>query len=175
MLISRAKALGSACALALVAGGGERARAAAKSDAGDVKTLAAVLALERAAVKTYSDFAASKVIAPAVLAVFAQFLADHTAHRDALMTALSAAGASAADDAALSDTPAPQSEVDALETAYTLERALAQAHLGAVTTLHTHDYGATAASILGVETTHVALLGEALRKGQAYPSGFVTQ
>ncbi len=175
--LTRAKALGSLCGLAFTSSAGvlvSNAVAASKIDAGDLKALAATLALERAAVKAYADAAASNVLAPPVLAVLNDFLADHTAHRDAIVQAIVATGQAASDDVAPLDTPALRVESDILSFAYGLERSLAAAHLSALPAYKNRDYAQTTGSILGVETTHVALLGEALRKGRAYPSSFVT-
>ncbi|MBC5822155.1 MAG: ferritin-like domain-containing protein [Candidatus Eremiobacteraeota bacterium] len=69
--------------------------------------------------------------------------------------------------------PPLHAEIDVLGFAYTIERMLADVHLAPVATYRNRDYAKTAASILGVETTHVALLAEALRRNPAYPSSFV--
>lgn len=172
--ITRASALGSACALALgTQAGMQLAAAAPKFDAADLKALGVALALERSVIRTYSDPAVTKLLAPPVLAVLDQFLADHTAHRDALVQAIAATGQAAGEDVADVTVPTLASEADVLGFAYTLEKSLATTHLASISALHNRDYAQTAASILGVETTHVALLGEALRQGRAYPTGFV--
>ncbi len=171
---TRARALAAAGALGLAAPLlNQCAFAADKVDADDVKSIATELALERAAVKAYTDSAALGVVSPPVLAVLNGFLADHTAHRDALIAALTAAGQQVPQDPAPLDTPTLHAEADVLSFAYTVERMLADAHLGAVPAFKNRDYAKTAASILGIETTHVALLAEALRKNPAYPSSFV--
>ena len=101
------------------------------------------------------------------------FVTDHTAHRDALIAAITAGGQTPGTDLATLDTPTLGNEAEFLNYAYTVERSLASGHLAAVAGFHNRDYAKTAASILGVETTHVALLAEALRKGSAYPTSFV--
>ena len=173
--ISRARVIGSVCALALTTETGMRfALAATKPDAADMKALGVALALERAVIAAYSDPALTHLLAPAVLSVLNQFVADHTAHQTALEQAITAAGQSPAPDVAAVDRPALANEGDVLGFAYTLERSLANTQLTAVPAFKNRVYATTAASILGVETTHVALLGEALRQGRAYPSGFVS-
>ncbi len=172
--LTRAQALGAAGALGLTAPLLTHCTLAAGAiDAGDATSLGSELALERAAVKAYTDAAASGIVSPSVLAVLNSFLADHTAHRDALIAALTTAGRQAPEDVATLDTPVLHAEVDVLGFAYTIERMLADAHLAPVATYKNRDYAKTAASILGVETTHVALLAEALRRNPAYPSSFV--
>jgi hypothetical protein len=173
---TRAQALGSLCAVALASQTGIAAVLAAgsKPDPADIKALAATLALERALIQLYADPNATHLLSPPVLAVIGQFSTDHVAHRDALAQALGAAGQTVSQDVAVIAQPSLSNEGDVLGFAYTLERQLANAHLGSVPSFKNRDYSATAASILGVETTHVALLGEALRQGRAYPSGFVT-
>lgn len=171
---TRAQALGAAGAFGLAAPLLTRcAFAADKVDGGDLKSLATELALERSAIKAYTDAAALGVLSPSVLAVLNGFLADHNAHRDALITTYTTAGQTAPEDVAPLDTPPLHAEADVLNFAYTVERMLAGAHLTAVPVYKNRDYATTAASILGVETTHVALLAEALRRNPAYPSSFV--
>ncbi len=172
--LSRAQTLGTACAAALALGFARTGVAApSKIDGDDAKALATELALERAAVKAYTDAAAGKILTPPVLAVFNRFLADHTAHRDALVAALTAAGTTPTEDVAPLTVPDMKTEADVLEFVYTVERSLADGYVAAVSTFKNRDYAKIAASTLGVETTHVALIAEALRKSPAYPSGFV--
>ncbi len=171
---TRAQALGAVAALGLAAPLLTRcAFAADKVDPNDLKSLGTELALERAAIKAYTDAAALNVLSPSVLAVLSGFLADHNAHRDAIVAAFTAGGQTPSDDVAPLDTPSLHTEADVLNFVYTVERTLADAHLSAVPLYKDRDYAKTAASILGVETTHVALLAEALRRNPAYPSSFV--
>lgn len=173
--ITRATALGSVCALALGSQAGmQLAAAASKVDSADLKALGVALALERNVIRTYSDPEVTKLLAPAVLAVFNQFLADHTAHRDALVQAIVATGQPASEDVTNVPVPTLGNEADVMAFAATLEKSLAATHLASVSPFRNRDYAQTSASILGVETTHVALLGEALRQGRTYPTGFVT-
>lgn len=172
---TRAQALGSVCALALTSHAGRRfASAAARPDPADIKALGVALALERSVIRAYSDPALTHLLAPQVLIVINRFLADHTAHQTALEQAITAAGQQPAQDVTDVTRPTLANEGDVLGFAYTLERSLANAHLLAVPTFKERTYATTAASILGVETTHVALLAEALRQGNAYPAGFVS-
>ena len=172
--LSRAHALGALAALGLAAPLISNCTLAAdKIDPADLKTLGSALALERAALDAYGKAVDSKALSAPVLAVVNLFVADHTAHRDALIAAITAGGQTPGTDLAPLDTPTLQTEADILNYAYGVERTLANGHLTAVPAFRNRDFAKTAASILGVETTHVALLAEALRKGNAYPSSFV--
>lgn len=174
MVISRVSALGAVAALGTV---GPLALlpalSAERADPGDVKLLEGALELELAAIKAYGDAAAGNLSAP-VAATLMQFSNDHSAHRDALLALVQQAGQTPGTDAAT--VPAvvqPQLERDALAGALTLERQLASSYLAAVPEFKNRDLAKTAASILGVDATHVALLSEALRENPAYPGGFL--
>jgi len=94
-IISRASALGVSSVLALAAPLlFERVvLAAGKADPGDIKLLNTVIPLERAALKAYGDAAATNILTPPVLAVAKSFMADHQAHLDALVAAITQGGA----------------------------------------------------------------------------------
>lgn len=173
--LSRSSALGAVSAAALAAPlvFANFARAAAKADAGDIKLLNTAIPLERAAIKAYADAAALNVLSPGVLGVLKSFMADHQAHLDALAAAVTQGGATPAPETATLQTPTLKTEGDILAYAYTVERLAATTYLGTVAQFKNRDLATTAAAIMGVETTHVALLAEALRKNPAYPSGFV--
>jgi len=176
--LSRAGALGAASAFVLTAPSlhAQLVAAATRADAGDIRLLNTSIPLERAAIKAYADAAASNVLAPTVLAVLKTFMADHQAHLDALSAAVVQGGATpAADTAPLpTPTPSPATEPDILAFAYSIERLAASTYLAAVAQFKNRDLATTAASIVGVDATHVALLAEALKKNPAYPSSFVT-
>ncbi len=175
MVISRASALGAVAALGTV---GPLAllpaRSADRADPGDVKLLEGALALELAAIAAYAA-AATANLSPPVAAVLTQFSDDHSAHRDAVAALVQQAGQTpVSEPAPLPDVAPPHVERDALTGALTLERQLASYYLAAVPEFKNRDLAKTAASILGVDATHVALLAEALRQNPAYPGGFLT-
>lgn len=174
--ISRSSALGATSALALAAPlvFANFARAAAKADASDIKLLDTAIPLERAAIKAYADAAGLNILSPSVLAVAKSFMADHQGHLDALVAAVTQGGATPTDETAKISTPKLASETDILNFAYTVERLAANTYLSTIAQFKNRDFATTAASIMGVETTHVALLAEALRKNPAYPTSFVT-
>ena len=172
--ISRGRLLGSACALGLAPLVAATATSAAPAvDKADVSALGEALALELAAIATYGTASTSAAVTAPVAAVLERFAADHAVHRDIILGELHAAGVPPSDVPASIGDPTMATEADALAVALAIERRLAQAHLAPVGAFRNRDYAASSASILGVETAHVALLSEALRKGPAYPAGIV--
>ncbi len=173
--ISRSSALGVASALAFAAPVlFDVVRAAGKIDQADVKLLNSAISLERAAVKAYADAQALNVLSPTVLAVSKGFMADHQAHLDALVAAVTQGGGTPSADLATVPSDTLRTEADILNFIYTVERLAANTYLTSVAQFKNRDFATTAAAILGVDATHVALLAEALRKNPAYPSSFVT-
>jgi len=94
MTVSRKKLLAGATALAAFGPVllGPFISAAEAADEGDISILQVAIKLERAGIKAYTDAAGTGLLQPAVLSVAKGFLRDHTAHRDALIGAVSAAG-----------------------------------------------------------------------------------
>jgi hypothetical protein len=147
------------------------AAAAQGTSSGDLSTLNAALALERAGIQAYADAAASGLLSPPVLAIARAFAADHTAHRDALIGAIRTAGAKPSEDIAPIAYPPLASERDIIAFAHAVELKAASTYLSVIPDLDDRRLAGVAASILGVETTHVALLAQALGE-RSYPSGF---
>jgi hypothetical protein len=148
------------------------AEAAQTVDPADIDTLNAAIALERAGIKAYADAGATGLLSPPVLVLAGRFVADHTAHRDALIGAVRAAGYTPTDAIAPIATPPLHTEHDVLAFANVVEMKAASTYLSVIPDLKDRALAGVAASILGVETTHVALLAEALRT-RVYASGFV--
>ncbi|GAC1441045.1 MAG: hypothetical protein NVS2B8_07440 [Vulcanimicrobiaceae bacterium] len=173
--ITRLRALGATGAVALAAPFLTAiAGAAPRADGADLKLLNSVIPLERAAVKAYAEATALGILGPGVLAVLKRFMADHQAHLDALVAAVTQAGGVLSPDTAPLEVPTLKTERDVLDFTYTVERLVASTHLGTIAQYKNRDFATTAAAIMGVDTTHVALLAEALRKTPAYPTSFVT-
>jgi hypothetical protein len=149
------------------------AAAAAAADPADIATLNAAIEIERAGIKAYADAAATHLLSPPVLALAGGFLADHTAHRDALIGVVRAAGATPSIRLAPIVYPPLIVERDVVVFANAVELKAASTYLSTISELRDRNLAAIAASILGVETTHVALLSQALGT-KTYPSGFVT-
>jgi hypothetical protein len=176
-MITRAKALGAASAVALVGPAlmTNFLMAAEGMDPGDIKILNVAIELERAGIKAYTDAAGTGLLTPGTLAIAKGFLGDHTAHRDALIAAVKAGGGTPSEATTHLDYPPLKSEADILNFAYVVERTAANTYLSVIPAFKNRDLAKVAASILGVETTHVAILGFALKKGsEPYPSSFVT-
>jgi hypothetical protein len=148
------------------------AAAAQAADPADIDTLNTAIALERAGIKAYADAAATGLLSKPVLALAGRFVADHTAHRDALIGAVLAAGATPSTAPAPIAYPTLATEHDVLAFAQVVEMKAASTYLSVIPDLKNRTLAGVAASILGVETTHVALLAEALQT-RVYASGFV--
>lgn len=173
--ISRAELLGVAGAVMLAAGGEcAVAQAAQRGDPADVKTLNAAIAVELAAIAAYTSVAATSLLSPTVSSVLNSFLTDHRAHLETLGAVVTQAGGTITTEAVPVQTPPFAKEGDILAFVYTVERLAAGTHLGTLAEFKNRELAKTSGSILGVETTHVALLAEALRQNPAYPSGFTT-
>jgi rubrerythrin len=173
--LSRAALLGAGSAIALVGlplvtGFVE---AAERADASDISTLNAAISLELAAIKAYQDALGTGLLTPGVAALAARFSADHGAHRDALAAAVTAGGSSPTEATAWLTYPQFNTQNDILRFAMALERKAASTYLSVVPDLKDRRLAGFAAAILGVETTHVSTLANALSV-PVYESGFVT-
>ncbi len=172
--ISRAALLGAGSAIALVGLPlvADFVEAAERADAGDVATLNAAIALELAAIKAYQDALGSGLLTPAVAAIASRFTGDHAAHHEALAAAVTAAGYTPSEATAWLTYPPLNTQSDILRFALTVERKAAATYLSVVPELKDRKLAGLAASILGVETTHVSTLASALGV-PSYESGFV--
>ena len=149
--------------------------AAEAADEGDIKILQVAISLERAGIKAYTDAAGLHILTPGVLAVAKGFLADHTAHRDALIGAVKAAGETPTDVTTKLTYPKLATQADILAFAQSVERQAAATYLSVIPAFKNRKLAQTAGAILGVETTHVAILDYVLKKTtEPYPSSFVS-
>jgi rubrerythrin len=173
--ISRAALLGAGSAIALVGVDlmTRFVQAASVADADDIAALNAAIELERAGIKAYQVAAATKLLSAPVLAVCGRFVADHVAHRDALIAAVRAGGGVPSEGTAHLNYPTLDSQVAILHFARGVEEKAASTYLSVVPEFSNRALAQAAASILGVETTHVALLAQALGE-TSYPSSFVS-
>jgi hypothetical protein len=161
---SRRRFVATASAVALVGVGLVRdlAEAAEAADPTDVALLNSGIELERAGIKAYTDAAATGLLSPAV----------HEAHRDALISAVRAGGGAVTVATLQLPYPPLASQADILGFALHVEHLAATKYLTIIPQLRDRDLAKASGSILGIETTHVALLAEAL--GQpAFPQPFV--
>jgi bacterioferritin (cytochrome b1) len=142
------------------------------ADPDDLQTLNSAIQLERAGIKAYLDAAATGLLAPPVLEVAQGFIADHTAHRDALIAAVTVGGGTPTTGTLVLAYPALRTQADILEFALVVEEKAASTYLSVIPDLKNRDLAQVAASILGIETTHISVLSTALGK-RVYPSHFV--
>lgn len=175
MLLSRTKLITAGSSLAIfgpvLIGAMIEAAEAATPD--DIVLLNGAIVLENAGIKAYLDAAALNILEPPVLAVAKSFVADHQAHAGALAAAVKAAGGTPATGALKLEYPPLKTQSDILAFAEKVERIAATAYLTDIGKLSSPALAKTMASILGVETTHVAILAAVLKESRPYP-GFVS-
>lgn len=136
------------------------------SEAGDARILNVALGLEYEAIAAYTVGAKSGLLKRPVLKVALQIQGQHKAHAEALEGAIRSMGARAVSAKPIGAYDFPVSKLhnqaDVLRFAAGLEHAAAMAYLGAVPEFHNRALSNTAASIMGDETMHWAVLRGAL-------------
>ena len=168
----------SATAIALLAGNeklGLVGRAAAQTANNDVTILNSALGAEQQAIAAYQLGAESGLLQQAVKDLAVQFQGHHKAHAEALAKAVSKLGGKPA--MPLKDYGFPKdklkSQNDVLGFAASLEKGAVSAYLGAVPILADRELAKAAASILGDEAMHWAVLRYALGQNPV-PGAFVS-
>lgn len=157
----------SAAAIALLAGRPAlAAQAATRRDdaAADVRILNSAHAAELEAIAAYQLGADSGLLSAGARELALQFQGHHRAHADVLAGTIAKLGGTASDKKEQYDFPVAtlKAEADVLRFAAGLERGAVTAYLGAVPLLHDRDLARAAASILGDEAMHWAILRQAL-------------
>ena len=147
--------------------------AATRANSDDLAMLNSAIELERAGIKAYDDAADTGLLSPTVLDIAPRFRADHVAHRDALIGAVRSGGVLVSQNTARIEYPPLRSQTDIIAFALSVERQAASTYLSVIPDLADRRLAQVAAAILGVETTHVSQLAEALGNGHAYPQHFV--
>lgn len=167
----------SAAAVALL--GGRDALAAknpgAKDDAaGDIALLNAALAAEHQAIAAYQVGAESGLLTVAVKPVALEFQSHHKAHADVLAGTVKKLGGRPVDAKRKYDFPVDKlkSQSDVLQFAAGLEQGAVAAYVGAVPKFDDRSLSHAAASILGDEAMHWAVLRQVLGE-QPVPAAFV--
>lgn len=164
----------SGAAVALLAG--KHALAAQSADApGDIQILNTALGAELEAIAAYQLGAESKLLQKPALDLALTFQGHHKEHADVLAKTVSKLGGKPVAAKAKYNFPVEQlkSQADVLKFAAQLEQGAVSAYLGAVPLFNNRDLSKAAASILGDEAMHWAILRQAL--GQVpVPSAFVT-
>lgn len=166
----------SGTAIALLAG---RDALAAKSDGAaeaDARILNTALAAELEAVAAYQLGAESGLLQKPVRDLALTFQGHHKEHADLLAKTVSKLGGRpvAAKSKYTFPTETLKSQADVLRFAATLEKGAVSAYLGAVPVFGNRDLAKAAASILGDEAMHWAVLRNALGESPVVPSAFVS-
>jgi rubrerythrin len=167
----------SAGAIALLAGSGasilpRQARAATKED--DLRILNTAIAAEHEAIAAYTVGAKSGLLRKPTLALAVQFQDHHKAHVDALAKSVRELGGAPAQAKAAYEFPVAKlkKEADVLRFAAQLEKGAVSAYLGAVPLFLDRNLAKAAASILGDEAMHWAVLRHTLGENPV-PAAFV--
>ncbi len=178
LLTGTGKVTLSAGAIALLTGcSGLAGDAEAKSDimADDANILNSALGAEREAVAAYQVGAESGLLSPGVLQLAVKFQDHHKQHTDVLAKTIKQLGGTPDTPMTKYDFPTDQlkNEADVLRFAAGLEKGAVSAYLGAVPLFGNRDLAKAAASILGDEAMHWAVLRGALGEDPV-PVAFVS-
>jgi len=153
----------SGTAIALLAGN-EALAATSKSTASDVRILNTALGAEHEAVAAYQVGAESNLLQKPVLDLAVTFQGHHRQHVDVLAKTIEKLGGKPVSAKARYEFPTStlKNQADVLRFAATLEKGAVSAYLGAVPVFGNRDLAKAAASILGDEAMHWAILRNAL-------------
>ena len=168
----------SAAAVALMAGRPALAAGeAGKQDdtESDVRILNTALSAELEAIAAYAVGADSGLLQKRVLDLALQFQGHHKEHADALAATVRKLGGTPAEarERYVFPTDKLKSQADVLGFAARLERGAVSAYLGAVPLFHGRELASAAASILGDEAMHWAILRQALGQDPV-PTAFLS-
>ena len=163
----------SGAAVALLAGKGVLAAGVA-ADPKDVQILNTALGAELEAIAAYQLGADSKLLQKPVLDLAVTFQGHHKEHAELLAKTVEKLGGKPVAAKANYNFPAEQlkTQADVLRFAAKLEQGAVSAYLGAVPLFGNRDLARAAASILGDEAMHWAVLRQALGDVPV-PSAFV--
>jgi rubrerythrin len=185
LLVARRRALSlsgavlSAGAVALLCGRDAMAAGskvtAAELEA-DVRILNSALGAELEAIAAYQVGAESGLLSAGVLSVAKQFQGHHKEHADALAATVKKLGGSAVAAKARYSFPVEKlkNQNDVLRFAAGLEKGAISAYLGAVPLFTDRALSQVAASILGDEAMHWAVLRQVIGEAPAVPSAFMS-
>jgi rubrerythrin len=173
LFLSRSGVLLSGAAVALLAG--KDALAAKSGDkTSDTRILNTALAAELEAIAAYQVGAESGLLQKPVLDLAVTFQGHHKEHADVLAKTIQKLGGKAVTAKSKYSFPVEKlkSQADVLRFAAGLEQGAVSAYLGAVPLFGNRDLSKAAASILGDEAMHWAVLRNALGDSPV-PSAFV--
>ena len=166
----------SAGAVALL-GGRHALAATAKGGDGeaDVRILNTALGAELEAIAAYQVGAESGLLSAGIKTVALQFQGHHKEHADALAATVAKLGGKAVAAKAKYAFPLEKlkSEQDVLRFAAGLEQGAVSAYLGAVPVFGDRALAQVAASILGDEAMHWAVLRQVLAESPVVPKAFM--
>ncbi|WP_282606391.1 ferritin-like domain-containing protein [Pelagibius sp. Alg239-R121] len=141
----------------------------------DINILNSAIGAELEAIAAYQLGAESGLLSAGVLPIAVKFQGHHKEHVDVLASTVTKLGGTA--ETAKADYNFPveklKSEADVLSFAAELEKGAVSAYLGAVPLFANRDLAKAAASILGDEAMHWAILRSALGQDPV-PSAFVS-
>ena len=175
MFLGKSGLLLSGAALALLSGREALAKQAGDAKAGDIRILNTALAAELEAVAAYQVGAESGLLEKPVLALASQFQGHHKEHADVLAKTVRKLGGRPAEARSKYEFPVSglKTQADVLRFAAGLEKGAVSAYLGAVPLFGERELAKAAASILGDEAMHWAVLRQALGENPV-PSAFVS-
>jgi rubrerythrin len=165
----------SGSAVALLAGREALAKDAPKAAESDARILNAALGAELEAIAAYQVGAESGLLQKPVLDLALTFQGHHKEHADVLAKTIAKLGGKPVAPKAKYQFPTEtlRSQADVLRFAATLEKGAVSAYLGAVPVFGDRELAKAAASILGDEAMHWAVLRNALGEAPV-PSAFVS-
>ena len=145
-----------------------------KSGASDVRILNTALGAELEAIAAYELGAASGLLQKPVLDLALTFQGHHKQHAEILSQTIAKLGGKpvSAKDKYGFPTDTLKTQADVLRFAATLEKGAVSAYLGAVPVFGNRDLAKAAASILGDEAMHWAILRNALGEAPV-PAAFM--
>lgn len=175
LFLGRSAAVLSGAAVALLAGRDVLAAKAGGSKAEDVRILNTALGAELEAIAAYQVGAGSGLLQKGVLDLALQFQGHHKEHADALAKTVRRLGGKPVEPKRKYAFPVEglKSQADVLRFAAQLEQGAVSAYLGAVPLFANRDLSKAAASILGDEAMHWAVLRNALGENPV-PVAFVS-
>jgi rubrerythrin len=175
IFLRKSGALLSGGAVALLAGAPSLARAADKHAESDVRILNTALGAELEAVAAYQVGAESGLLQKPVLDLAVTFQGHHKEHAEVLRSTIAKLGGKPVEAKAKYTFPVEtlKTQADVLKFAASLEKGAVSAYLGAVPLFSNRDLSKAAASILGDEAMHWAILRNAVGEAPV-PAAFVS-
>ena len=173
--LSKSGLLLSGAAVALLAGEDALAAKGAKEGEEDIRILNTALGAELEAIAAYRVGAESGLLKKPVLDLAVTFQGHHKEHADILAKTIAKLGGKAviAKEKYTFPTEKLKSQEDVLRFAAGLEKGAVSAYLGAVPLFGNRDLAKAAASILGDEAMHWAVLRNALGEAPV-PAAFMS-